>query len=109
MSDELAQFCGVLRQARSEVRHFIAGPNVFICDECAQLCHRIVEGDGKPVGDKLVAFLARPPRRAVESWCIVNSSAINTVPMTPNLAGWSCRLTGKPTASPAMGSRRGKS
>jgi ClpX C4-type zinc finger len=69
MSDELAQYCSFCGKARSEVRHLIAGPNVLICDECIELCYRIVEGEGKSVEDKPIAFLVRAPRRDLESWC----------------------------------------
>ena len=33
-------FCG---KSRQEVRKLIAGPSVFICDECVDLCHEILE------------------------------------------------------------------
>jgi hypothetical protein len=69
MSDELAQFCAFCGKARAEVRHLIAGPNVFICDECVELCRHIIEGKRKPVEDKPIAFLVRAPHRALESWC----------------------------------------
>jgi ribosomal protein L37AE/L43A len=36
-------FCG---KAQTEVRTLIAGPGVFICDECVQLCQAII--DKKP-------------------------------------------------------------
>ena len=32
----------VLQQAQAEVRKLIAGPNVFICDECVQVCTEII-------------------------------------------------------------------
>ncbi|MDR3053585.1 MAG: hypothetical protein LBU48_06980, partial [Coriobacteriales bacterium] len=35
-------FCG---KTQDMVRKLIAGPNVFICDECVQLCEEIVEHD----------------------------------------------------------------
>src|SRR5512142_1016199 len=35
-------FCG---KADAEVRKVIAGPGVFICDECVQLCNTILETD----------------------------------------------------------------
>ncbi len=37
-------FCG---KQRSEVKKLIAGPNVFICNECVELCHEIVMEDQK--------------------------------------------------------------
>jgi hypothetical protein len=70
MSDELARHCSFCGKARAEVRHLIAGPNVFICDDCVELCQGIVEGEQKSVEDKPVTFLVRAPRRAVESWCV---------------------------------------
>jgi ATP-dependent protease Clp ATPase subunit len=40
MPDERhCSFCG---KAQSAVLQFVAGPNVFICDECVQLCVRII-------------------------------------------------------------------
>jgi ATP-dependent Clp protease ATP-binding subunit ClpX len=39
-------FCG---KSRHEVRKLIAGPTVFICDECVELCMDIV-GDRPPTG-----------------------------------------------------------
>lgn len=38
-------FCG---KGQHEVRKLIAGPNVYICDECTTLCGDIVAGDGVP-------------------------------------------------------------
>jgi ATP-dependent Clp protease ATP-binding subunit ClpX len=45
--DTLAcSFCG---KDKSQVRKLIAGPAVFICDECVRLCNRILEHEGSPV------------------------------------------------------------
>lgn len=35
-------FCG---KTQTEVRKLIAGPQVFICDECVHLCLEILEAD----------------------------------------------------------------
>lgn len=32
-------FCG---KTQDQVRKIVAGPNVYICDECINLCHEIV-------------------------------------------------------------------
>jgi ATP-dependent Clp protease ATP-binding subunit ClpX len=32
----------VLWQGQEEVAHLIAGPGVFICDECIRLCNQII-------------------------------------------------------------------
>ncbi|MFD3404876.1 ClpX C4-type zinc finger protein [Kribbella sp. NPDC058693] len=66
MSDNLMRcsFCGKLRD---EVEHLIAGPGVFICNECVGLCDNLIGGkpmptfpplDGK-TDDELLADLAR--------------------------------------------------
>jgi len=40
--------CSFCSKTKDQVRKFIAGPNVFICDECIELCHEmIVEEMGK--------------------------------------------------------------
>jgi ATP-dependent protease Clp ATPase subunit len=38
-------FCG---KAQTEVKTLVAGPGVFICDECVQLCRQVVEKKRKP-------------------------------------------------------------
>ena len=45
-------FCG---KSQDQVRKLIAGPGVYICDECIDLCNEIldeelVEGHGHPGG-----------------------------------------------------------
>ena len=38
-SDLLCSFCG---KSQSEVKKLIAGPSVYICDECIELCNDII-------------------------------------------------------------------
>ena len=46
MSERLyCTFCG---KNNDEVRKLIAGPTVFICDECVDLCHSITHGQPPP-------------------------------------------------------------
>jgi hypothetical protein len=53
--------CG---KSQHEVRKLIAGPTVFICDECVELCMDIIGGREQVlVGE--VARWFRPPRKAV--------------------------------------------
>ena len=33
-------FCG---KSQQQVKHLIAGPSAFICDECVELCQEIIE------------------------------------------------------------------
>ncbi len=45
-------FCSFCGKNQTEVKKLIAGPAVYICDECIQLCSEIIEEEGeKAVGD----------------------------------------------------------
>src|SRR5690606_19053034 len=51
-------YCSFCGKSQHEVRKLIAGPSVFICDECVDLCNDIIraevqEADNKGSGDKL--------------------------------------------------------
>jgi ATP-dependent Clp protease ATP-binding subunit ClpX len=35
-------FCG---KTQKEIKKLIAGPGVYICDECIDLCNEIIEGE----------------------------------------------------------------
>jgi ATP-dependent Clp protease ATP-binding subunit ClpX len=39
--------CSFCAKNALEVKKLIAGPNVFICDECVNLCHSILSSDGR--------------------------------------------------------------
>ena len=45
-------FCG---KSQREVRKLIAGPTVYICDECVDVCNEIIADDvvTSPIGEKL--------------------------------------------------------
>lgn len=46
-----ALYCSFCGKSQHEVLKLIAGPTVFICDECVELCVDIIDGDGsKHVG-----------------------------------------------------------
>ncbi|USO01516.1 MAG: ATP-dependent Clp protease ATP-binding subunit ClpX [Alphaproteobacteria bacterium] len=38
-------YCSFCGKSQHEVRKLIAGPTVFICDECIELCHEIIDGE----------------------------------------------------------------
>jgi ATP-dependent Clp protease ATP-binding subunit ClpX len=51
MSDQtpngrITHHCTFCTKDQSEVRKLIAGPSVFICDECIDLCNEIINGSG---------------------------------------------------------------
>ncbi len=49
-------FCSFCGKSQHDVKKLIAGPTVFICDECIELCNDIIveelEGEGKASSDK---------------------------------------------------------
>jgi hypothetical protein len=47
-------FCG---KAQTEVKTLVAGPGVFICDECVELCRPIIEKKSKPSTQEMPSLL----------------------------------------------------
>lgn len=45
MSENLPFYCSFCGKSQHEVKSLIAGPMVFICDECVELCRDIVGAD----------------------------------------------------------------
>ena len=41
-SSEKLLYCSFCGKSQHEVRKLIAGPSVFICDECVELCNDII-------------------------------------------------------------------
>jgi len=48
VSDVLDQRCGFCSKSRRDAKRLIAGPQVFICDECVRACVKILEEDAEP-------------------------------------------------------------
>ena len=46
----LCSFCG---KNQNEVKKLIAGPSVFICDECVDLCNDIIKEESKELNEEL--------------------------------------------------------
>src|SRR2546426_1845137 len=62
--------CSFCNKDQNEVRKLIAGPTVFICDECVQVCNDIIradaeEGEAKAVSQNLHAENEQSPNAAV--------------------------------------------
>ena len=60
--DKKLLYCSFCGKSQHEVKKLIAGPSVFICDECVELCNDIIreellESEGVVVkDDKIVDF-----------------------------------------------------
>ena len=45
--DKESLFCSFCGKSQKEVKKLIAGPTVFVCDECVELCMDIIKEDSK--------------------------------------------------------------
>ena len=50
-------FCG---KGQEDVRKLIAGPSVYICDECVDLCNDIIEEEVKADDEDVIDALPSP-------------------------------------------------
>ncbi|MCU0615264.1 MAG: ATP-dependent Clp protease ATP-binding subunit ClpX, partial [Desulfobacterales bacterium] len=46
-------FCSFCGKNQTEVKKLIAGPAVYICDECIQLCSEIIEEEGEKTSGRI--------------------------------------------------------
>lgn len=91
------------------MRKLIAGPTVFICDECVDLCNDIIEGEAsiaEATGDSAETTAVGPnlvtprvvTRYADEEVKISSAAAVDTVYWVCEGCGWKLGL--KPGATP---------
>ena len=53
-------YCSFCGKSQHEVRKLIAGPSVFICDECVELCNDIIREEMHEAGAKSASQLPKP-------------------------------------------------
>lgn len=53
-------FCSFCGKSQSEVRKLIAGPSVYICDECVDLCNDIIREEVDGSGEGGESHLLKP-------------------------------------------------
>jgi ATP-dependent Clp protease ATP-binding subunit ClpX len=53
-------FCSFCGKSQHEVRKLIAGPTVFICDECVELCMDIIKEENKVIGSPKTSNVDTP-------------------------------------------------
>ena len=53
-------FCSFCGKSQHEVKKLIAGPTVFICDECVELCMDIIREEAKNFDDKALDSVPSP-------------------------------------------------
>ncbi|MBK1647395.1 ATP-dependent Clp protease ATP-binding subunit ClpX [Rhabdochromatium marinum] len=53
-------YCSFCGKSQHEVRKLIAGPSVFICDECVDLCNDIIREEMQETADEAASKLPKP-------------------------------------------------
>ena len=59
-------YCSFCGKSQHEVRKLVAGPTVFVCDECVELCVDIIGEEISP-RERSRAWASRRPRRSERS------------------------------------------
>ena len=60
--------CSFCNKDQNDVRKLIAGPTVFICDECVDVCNDIIADDRRSEGRQNRSGPADARRRSRSSW-----------------------------------------
>lgn len=58
--DEKLLYCSFCGKSQDEVRKLIAGPSVYVCDECVELCNDIIRDELQEDGDEGESDLPKP-------------------------------------------------
>ena len=58
--DNKLLYCSFCGKSQNEVRKLIAGPSVFICDECVDLCNDIIQEELEDVNEIDEIHLPKP-------------------------------------------------
>ena len=53
-------YCSFCGKSQHEVKKLIAGPTVFICDECVELCNDIIQEENKEIKSKTSSRIPTP-------------------------------------------------
>ena len=59
-SDGKILYCSFCGKSQHEVRKLIAGPSVFVCDECVELCNDIIREELEEKAEKTREKLPKP-------------------------------------------------
>jgi len=63
--------CSFCAKEQAEVRRLIAGPNVFICNECIELCIQIVAEEDENWRERIIKML--------QTWSFLPSNPIKNL------------------------------
>ena len=91
-SNEKLLYCSFCGKSQHEVQRLIAGPQVFICNECVELCNDIIREElEKGVGDAASVSEDRPLPTPQEIRAPTSTSLARTSPRRP--CRWRCTTT----------------
>lgn len=104
-------FCG---KTQKEIKKLIAGPGVYICDECIDLCNEIIEGeyesDGSPKAGQVTPGVGTTPDAPAEEMLDeLARSAGQFLPMERHLEDLVRQLRDKGTTWASIGEALGMS
>ena len=90
---DFALACSFCRKSSQQVKKLIAGPGVYICDECIGLCNGIIEGEGAdasaPDQQRAPSLDDAPLDRLL---AIFRAMATTARSMDANLTSWARKL-----------------
>src|SRR5207244_2512830 len=68
-------FCG---KGQDQVRKLVAGPGVFICDQCIDLCQEVLEDDNRSAGTKKqkTGFIPNPKTICAVPFAIADATSL---------------------------------
>ena len=74
-------YCSFCGKSQHEVRKLIAGPSVFICDECVELCNDIIREELEEKGATTRSHLPKPREilEALDQYVVGQSRAKRTL------------------------------
>jgi ATP-dependent Clp protease ATP-binding subunit ClpX len=83
-SAEKVLYCSFCGKSQHEVKKLIAGPSVFICDECIELCNDIIRDEAPPEGSQTKATRSDLPvpteiKTTLDQYVIGQDSAKRTL------------------------------
>jgi len=80
-NDKDSLFCSFCGKSQKEVKKLIAGPTVFVCDECVELCMDIIKEDSKNIKTKIKKDIPKPSEinKFLDEYVIGQSPAKKTL------------------------------
>ena len=94
-------FCG---KSQKQVQQLIAGPGVYICDECVELCNEIIEERLSEAGEEASGEFDLPKPKEIFGFLeeyVIGQEAAKTRPRRRRLQPLQARASARTTIGPA--------